>query len=467
MTKTFCSLLQMRLAGFRASQGATRVRPVSSTSYHFFSFLCSNWVGLMVLTLIRAIQNWRINPSRLYVALVNHNIFYYACGFRELTLVRAVFLYSSMIIVFPEVLSVTNVFASLLLQYSYQNILYDFEFMTLAILATRMHLHLWKTDRRGHGSGTLMHIPMSDAPSMVYSTDDVTEAMSLQSFKYILASMATFWTYDYACSLHEEWTFLLRSRWNKMKGLYIITRYLPFIFLATDLFMYFTPNENSGKCRVLENTQSGLGIVLVIVSESFFILRTYVLWNRSRILLVAILFTSFHPSALSSPLASPQHVVALTFPLAFHDHLNILFPFADTTSAIPGITGCYRNSTSFQYVIAFLFLSVFELGLMVLTLICAMQNWRINRSRLYVVLVNHNISYYVCGFLLSVTNVFASLLLQDSYQTFFYNFQFIILAILATRMHLHLWQVNRHPHGSTSNLVHVPMSDISFANPTA
>ncbi|KAG2114264.1 uncharacterized protein F5147DRAFT_21017 [Suillus discolor] len=77
--------------------------------------------------------------------------------------------------------------------------------------------------------------------------------MSLQSVKYIHASMATFWTYDYVCSLHEEWTFLLQSRWNKMKCLYIITRYLPFIFLAMDLSMYFTPNENPGVCDVVES----------------------------------------------------------------------------------------------------------------------------------------------------------------------------------------------------------------------
>ncbi|KAG1794603.1 uncharacterized protein HD556DRAFT_1442789 [Suillus plorans] len=68
---------------------------------------------------------------------------------------------------------------------------------------------------------------------------------------------------------------------------------------------------------------------------------------------------------------------------------------------------------------------------------------------------------------ISVTNIITSLLLQYSYQIILYDFQFIMLAILATRMHLHLWQVNRHPHGSTSTLVHIPMSDISFANPTA
>jgi hypothetical protein len=44
-----------------------------------------------MLTLIRAIQSWRKHPSRLYVVLVNHNISYYTCGFRELTLVRAIF----------------------------------------------------------------------------------------------------------------------------------------------------------------------------------------------------------------------------------------------------------------------------------------------------------------------------------------------------------------------------------------
>ncbi|KAG2054113.1 hypothetical protein BDR06DRAFT_1008067 [Suillus hirtellus] len=303
---------------------------------------------------------------------------------------------------------------------------------------------------------------------MVYSTDDIAAAMSLQSFKAMLASMATLWTYDYACSLHEEWTFLLRSRWSKMKGLYIVTRYLPFVFLATKLSMYFTPNENPGKCRVLENTQSGLGIVLTIVSETFFILRTYVLWNKNMILLVATLSTFF-----IFVIASFSIVLATGVPAAY------------ATSAIPGITGCYRGSTSLQYFMPFLLLSVFELGLMILTLIRAVQNWRINSGRLYVVLVNHNISYYVCGFreftlvravfpyssmiipeVLSVTNVFASLLLQYSYQTFLFNFQFIMLAILATRMHLHLWQVNRHPHSPTSTLVHVPMSDISFGNPT-
>ncbi|KAG1794583.1 uncharacterized protein HD556DRAFT_1536076 [Suillus plorans] len=283
---------------------------------------------------------------------------------------------------------------------------------------------------------------------MVYSTDDIVVATSLQSFKYIFASTATFWTYDYACSLHEEWTFLLRSHWSKMKGLYIVTRYLPFIFLATNLYMSVTPNENPAKCRVLANIESGLGIALVILSECFFILRTYVLWNKNRILLAAILCTLFI-------------FVIVSFSVTF----DTTVPAAYTTSAIPGITGCHRSSTSHRLFIPFLLFSVFELGLMILTLIRAIQSSRTNPSHLYAVLLNHNISYYACSLLFSVTTVFILLLLQHTYQTILDSFQFTILATLATRMHLHLWQVNRHPHGSTSALVHIPMSDISFANP--
>ncbi|KAG1899686.1 uncharacterized protein F5891DRAFT_1278748, partial [Suillus fuscotomentosus] len=287
-------------------------------------------------------------------------------------------------------------------------------------------------------------------------------------------------TYDYACSLHEEWTFLLRSRWCKMKGLYIVTRYLSLIFLATDLYLYFSPNENPGKCRVLENIQSGtctvhscmhvlpegyyfsltgLGTVLVISSEYFFVSRTYVLWNKNRILLAAIVCTSFVSSKSTHNIQASgrcisQIVIVATFGIVFVTDV----PAAYATSTIPGITGCYQSPSSYQLFIPFLLLSLFEMGLLILTLIHAIQSWWANQSRLYVLLVNHNISYYACGFLFSVTNVITPLLLQDSYQTILNSVQFIMLAILATRMHLHLWEVNRHPRGSTSALVHIPMS---------
>jgi hypothetical protein len=96
---------------------------------------------------------------------MDHNISYYASVLRELTLARTVFPYSSTIIVFLAVFSVTNIFAWLLLQYSYQSMLHVFQFMILAIRATRMHLHLWQMNRNAHRSGVLVYIPMTEMSS--------------------------------------------------------------------------------------------------------------------------------------------------------------------------------------------------------------------------------------------------------------------------------------------------------------
>ncbi|KAG1721739.1 hypothetical protein EDB19DRAFT_496818 [Suillus lakei] len=277
---------------------------------------------------------------------------------------------------------------------------------------------------------------------MEYSTGDIAAATSLQFFTYIYVSMTTFWVYDYACSLYEEWTFLLRSHWSKVKGLYIVTRYLPFLLIATNLYLSFIPNETPSKCRVLNNINSGFGILSIVVSECFFILRTYVLWNNNRILLAAMVSTFF------------TFVVA-SCSIAF----ATIVPATYATSTIPGITGCYQSSTSFQLFIPFFLLSVFELGLMMLTLIRAIQNWRMTNNRLYVVLLKHNIFFYACGLLFSVANIFTSLLLHYAYHAMLHDFQFIVLAILATRMHRHLWQMNRHAYSSRA-IIHIPMTNM-------
>ncbi|KAG2122388.1 hypothetical protein BD769DRAFT_1777196 [Suillus cothurnatus] len=304
---------------------------------------------------------------------------------------------------------------------------------------------------------------------MEYSSDNIAAARSMQFAAHSSASMATIWIYHYACSFHEEWTFLLRSQWSKVKSLYVITRYLPFIIVTANLYLDFTSNNNPSKCRVLGNMDSGLGVISVICSEctsrspiklcvsdlihpGFFILRTYALWNKNRILLITILSVFFT-------------FLVVSFIIDF----TAAIPAAYVTSTIPGITGCYdsTSSTSFQLFIQFLLLSVFQLGLMILTLIRAIQSWRIDSSHLYVVLIRHNIFYYACGFSFSLVNIFTSLLLQDAYQNLFYEFQVTILAILATHMHLYLWQMNQPTYRSDALVPrHIPISDMSFVHST-
>ncbi|OJA20921.1 hypothetical protein AZE42_00901 [Rhizopogon vesiculosus] len=263
--------------------------------------------------------------------------------------------------------------------------------------------------------------------------------------QYIYTSMATFWTYGYACSFHEEWTFLLRSRWTKVKGLYIVARYVPFLLFTTHLYMNFIPDENPDKCQMINNVCSCFSLIL-ITHPGFFILRTWALWNNNRIVLAAMLVAFLAVGIVS---------------------VTVLFTFNGTapfeTNAIPGITGCYQPSDSVELFLPFILLFTLELGLIFLTLIRALQSWRTARNPLLTVLLKHNVFYYACGLFFSALNVLTSLLLTDAYTNMFQDFQIVILAILATHMHLHLWHADRIIHGSDA-IVLIPLSNSSASH---
>ncbi|KAG1730441.1 hypothetical protein EDB19DRAFT_2042004 [Suillus lakei] len=247
---------------------------------------------------------------------------------------------------------------------------------------------------------------------------------------------------------HEEWTFLLRSHWTKVKGLYIIIRYGPFFLIIVDL-LTFASDENPKKCQILSTITACFSIVLVISTEcispssqhtrapdlihpGIFVTRTYALWNKNRIVLIGM---------LSTLVAIIVASIGTSFTAVITPHHSA---FVVTASAMPG---CNRSSPSILFSVPCILLFVFQLELVSLTLIRAIQSWRSTRGTLRTVLVKHNIFYYTCGLLLSAVNILVPMILSDStYYPLSESLQVFILAILATRMHLHLWHIDRHAH---------------------
>ncbi|KAG2057468.1 hypothetical protein BDR06DRAFT_951633 [Suillus hirtellus] len=181
-------------------------------------------------------------------------------------------------------------------------------------------------------------------------------------------------------------------------------------------------------------------------------IRTYVLWNNNRIVLVGLLSTAFA-------------MVVTSVSIRFATTATSYF----TTSAIPGTPSFPSRSSSVLYFISFILLFVFQLVLIILTLTRAIQSWRSTKGPLQTILVKHNTSYYVCGLFLSAVNILVPALFPNSpYYTALQNicsFQVCVLAILATRMHLHLWHLDQHMHNSDA-LIYISMSDMSPADCT-
>lgn len=127
---------------------------------------------------------------------------------------------------------------------------------------------------------------------------------------------------------------------------------MPFLLFVGHLYLNFIPNENPNKCLTLSNICRCFKLILVICSECFFILRTYVLWNRSKVVLGAMLSAFF--------------AVVVAFG-------SILFSAKTTApyenSPIPGITGCYQPLGSVELFLPFVLLFALEFGLLSLPLI--------------------------------------------------------------------------------------------------
>ncbi|KAG2099288.1 uncharacterized protein F5147DRAFT_839465 [Suillus discolor] len=257
--------------------------------------------------------------------------------------------------------------------------------------------------------------------------DDIQVAMAwnLHYLAYTCVTLVTIWTYDYISSLQEEWTFLLRSRWTKVKALYIIARYVPFSLVAADLYMIFAPNKDADAvsvrrtCPLVNDADCVNSPEMLDVDE--YLLITYALWNNNRIVLVAMLSALF--------------AITVSF-------IGFWFATSDaTTSTISGTVGCSWNMRIIYFSMPFLPSFVFALGLFFLALIRVIQSWRTARGPLGAILVKHNMFYYAC-----TMNVLTPVLFSYVSANFLERFQVFILAILATRMHLHLWHDYWHAH---------------------
>ncbi|KAG1899622.1 uncharacterized protein F5891DRAFT_1189432 [Suillus fuscotomentosus] len=176
---------------------------------------------------------------------------------------------------------------------------------------------------------------------------------------------------------------------------------------------------------------------------------TYALWNNNGIVLAAMLSALF--------------VVAVAFIIVDVVTVEVSHVAINT---MQGIRGCYQTPSSVQAGTIFVLLFGFQLGIAFLTIIRAVQRWRAVNCPLYDVLVKHNIFYYTCGLLLSAISILTQMLLpKTAYPIVCKVFEFYFLAILATRMHLFLWQTDRQTRGSDT-LVHIPMSDVLPADST-
>ncbi|KAF9232214.1 hypothetical protein BU15DRAFT_81506 [Melanogaster broomeanus] len=146
-----------------------------------------------------------------------------------------------------------------------------------------------------------------------------------------------------AITFDEEVAFIKKSRWNTVKVLYLVCRYLPFLLVATNTSRFLQPGLSQKACESYFQFNSFASAIVIICAELMFLVRTYALWDRTRPAL-AIILVNF---------------LALFIPITV---IVVLCNSAPTIVPVPGITSCATASQSHVMVWAYVLLVIGETG---------------------------------------------------------------------------------------------------------
>ncbi|KJA20128.1 hypothetical protein HYPSUDRAFT_828902 [Hypholoma sublateritium FD-334 SS-4] len=129
------------------------------------------------------------------------------------------------------------------------------------------------------------------------SDDVVIESVrAMQLVTYFDVAASTFFIWDFILTVPLELDLVWRSKWNALKFIYIIQRYLPF-FDTVGLVLYHQLSValTDLECRNLYIASGCLIVVGITFSEMILTLRAWAVWNRGTRLgiILGVLFAVF------------------------------------------------------------------------------------------------------------------------------------------------------------------------------
>ncbi|KAF8839354.1 hypothetical protein BDN67DRAFT_1012398 [Paxillus ammoniavirescens] len=244
--------------------------------------------------------------------------------------------------------------------------------------------------------------------------------------------------FDYVYKLEDEVAFIWsRNDWGIGKVLFVPTRYIPFVIIPLTLFSSFAANSDVHTCGTLLYIIVVLEIVAITLSEVTFGLRAYAMWNRNRAILVIYC------------------CVAMAYVAA-------LFILCSREYPLGANSGCYKTGGSSIIFAAFVVVMLTEAVTVFLTLYRAYRYFRHTPNALVQNMTRDGIFYCMSMFSLSVANVLLTFLvpLQDADMIAIY--QSVMHAMLATRMQLHLREVDQHAY-LVDRFAEESLAPVSFA----
>ncbi|KAF9234922.1 hypothetical protein BU15DRAFT_78549 [Melanogaster broomeanus] len=102
--------------------------------------------------------------------------------------------------------------------------------------------------------------------SLTITAPSVT-ASTLLDLNYGTVSVLIVWVYEYAITFDEEVAFLKKSKWNVVKIIYLVCRYLPFLLVAANTSHFLEPGLSLKACQSYFQFNSFASAIVIICAE--------------------------------------------------------------------------------------------------------------------------------------------------------------------------------------------------------
>ncbi|KAG2348016.1 hypothetical protein BDR05DRAFT_601474 [Suillus weaverae] len=269
----------------------------------------------------------------------------------------------------------------------------------------------------------------------LFDQADISIGITLQHANYAFFAIACLCVYDFALTLDKEVAFILDAPWRIPKLIYLTCRYLPFALIVIDMFRISQLGLFLKSCTTLFAFSTYAGGIVLFCAESLFMQRVLAMMGHRWLMACC-------------------NVVVMVVTLTLYNSSSTII-----LSPVPKVGSCYSSKQGRILILAYVLLVIAEIETLGFMLY---HSWKLyrghgNSSPLVRVLVRHNIFYFACGLLFSTTVVAVMVVLPASYGDAASDLQFVIHAILVTRMQRELYNTAHHTEETFTGNMSLPL----------
>ncbi|KAF9449474.1 hypothetical protein P691DRAFT_812321 [Macrolepiota fuliginosa MF-IS2] len=241
----------------------------------------------------------------------------------------------------------------------------------------------------------------------------------IQPTRIVCLVSAAVLVFDHLCSLDKEVNLVWKRRLGSIATvLFLINRYIPYIYVFSSLEEYWTIQHSQGACQRRDIANAIVVAIGLTVSELVLCLRTWAIWRCSRVILGVLV-------GVVVCLKIPLVLLALYHMLKEVDYIHI------SPNEIVCISPVV-NRWSWETLV-FVVVLCFETMIAVLTIIRAVEV-RHSSSR-WVLKIHHTgIIYYIYNLLMSIVNVIGTVYLHNMGMQSFAMLQGVLQSVLINRV---------------------------------